>query len=163
MWAHRFEETARADVRWHARSHARARVHVQSGEIQAALAICLPRIRETDGDYLAKRRVAELATVAYCAISSGDNPLAEKYLPPVEATVRLNDPSCFMDYPAELTIRTLRLLGRAVEADELAVEYAARRSAASQLPIAPYFEEIRVGVGKLRSAMISQPSDLPLN
>jgi hypothetical protein len=152
-WAQRFEESARADVRSPARSHARARVHLQSGDIQAALDICLPRIRQTEGDYLAKRRVAELATVTYCATRIGEHPLAEKCLPPVEATVRANDPSCFMDYPAELAVRTLRLLGRELKADELAMAYAARRGAASRLPIAPYFEEIRTAAAKVSGAL----------
>jgi DNA-binding SARP family transcriptional activator/tetratricopeptide (TPR) repeat protein len=153
LWLRRFEVSGRANSRAHAQSHARARLLLQSGDHQGALACCLPGLSRTNRDFLVKRRIAELATIAFCAAQTGDSVMSERCLLAVEQSVRLNNPSCFLDYPVEMAARARMLLGHEESAIELVSAYARRRHSEMRLQAAPFFETIRAHL-----AVLSTPS-----
>jgi hypothetical protein len=145
-WLHRFELSERPELRAHAQSHARARLMLQNGDFRGALECCLPGLEVTNRDFLEKRRIAELATIAYCATQIGDKTLSDNSLQVVEEFVIRSNPSCFLDYPMELAIRSRMALGDISRARELAENYARRRQRSVRLPAAPFFAHIRANL-----------------
>lgn len=150
VWLARFESSDQPGLRAHALSHARARLLLQRDDFSGALDCSLPRLEFTTGDLLAKRRVAELATVAYCATKEMRGRLGLQCLESTEEIVRTNDPSRFMDYPAELAVRTRFLMGDVRQANALAEDYARRRVTRHRLPIAPFHSAILAKADEIR-------------
>jgi hypothetical protein len=143
LWIQRLEDSGRVKLRARAQSHARARLLMQLGDIQGALKCSLPRLEQAHEGLMEKMRVVELATVAFCATNVGAHALGTRCLESTEEIISANDPSRFMDYPAEMAIRTRQQLGHADTARQLADNYARRRLSEHRLPIAPFYTSIR--------------------
>ena len=90
-------------------------------------------------DILAKRRAVVCATVAAAAAETNRPDLAGRLVKHCVEIIGREPPSVPLDYATELSIRALRSLDRAPEAERLAIAYARRRKLRFDRPLAPFY------------------------
>ena len=123
-------------------AHATSRMFLQRGLIDEALGMYIERLGDVERDLLAKRRVSDLATIAYCAVASGRRELGRDALDRATRILADEQPSGFVDYSAELCVRTLRELGENEQATCYRRTYLGERNLRFQRPLARFCREL---------------------
>ena len=123
-------------------SHAHARLLLQRGQFLPVLDLYLPLLPVITLDLVAKRRANDVSTVAFAAAMCGHRELAATLTDQLAELVESEPPGLLLDYPVELSIRTLRLVGRSENASELGRDYGERRRAAYPRPLSKFCSQL---------------------
>lgn len=122
--------------RYHAFTHARARVLLRAGDYAAALECYHGVNAPTAWQFFEKRRATDSAAISLALAGVGSTTEAREALAECRRITNANRPSPHMDYVVETCAQAYALMGANTEAEEFVTTYLRRRSAATEFPIA---------------------------
>ena len=77
-------------------------------------------------DKMAKRGSVDAANIGFAAAHCGEEKISREMIVFARAVINADRPSRYFDYPAELVLRTLRIVGKETEAEDFGSGYVAR-------------------------------------
>ena len=130
-------------ARTHAIINARARLEVERGHPEKAIALYEERLPAIESDALAKRRIADVATIAFATACIGDATRSAEAVREVADFICSEPAAAFLDFPAEMVARAMVTNGETSRAREFAVAYIRARDQRLPLGLPPCCSTLR--------------------
>lgn len=145
-----------APARARAMLHAKCRLQVQLGQFREAFAAYSAERAGVESDPVLKRRATDMSTLGYAAAECGSLEVAEQCLSAVIPVIDGEPPTPALDYPTEMTLRTLLATGNVAEAGRLGASYLQRRGREHDRPIVSFCSTLRSMSDLLPSSQVLQ-------
>ena len=129
--------------RVHALAHAKCRVLLQRSQFNEFLLACRMHGIDPMADKMAKRGSVDAASIGFAAAKCGKQKLSMDMTAFARSVIDADRPSRYFDYPAELVLRTLRIVGQDSEADQFGTGYVGRRRRTHARPLSAFCSELR--------------------
>jgi DNA-binding SARP family transcriptional activator len=130
-------------ARTHAIINARARLEVELGHPEVAIALYEERLPAIESDSLAKRRIADVATIAFASACIGDAARSTESARRVADFIRSEPVAAFLDFPAEMVARAMVSNGESSGAHTFAIAYVRARDLRLPMGLPPCCSTLR--------------------